>query len=100
MRDLNTEFADTDDRKYAYDFDYRMHDYMLRTFKPNLPAGRALEMGCYHGMFTERLAKIFDDLTVVEGASDLIEVASKRVGPKASISLKACCERLTAWNCA
>jgi hypothetical protein len=31
-RDLNREFADTEDRKYAYDFDYRMHGYMLRTF--------------------------------------------------------------------
>lgn len=80
MRDLNTEFADTEDRKYAYDFDYRMHDFMLRSFKPQLPAGRALELGCYHGAFTERLTKIYRDVTVVEGASELIEVARKRVG--------------------
>ena len=87
MRDLNTEFADTEDRKYAYDFDYRMHEYMLRTFEPNLPPGRALEMGCYHGMFTERLARIYGDLTVVEGASELIDVASKRVGSKVKFVL-------------
>lgn len=87
MRDLNTEFANTDDRKYAYDFDYRMHDYMLRTFKPHLPGGRALEMGCYHGMFTERLARLYEDLTVVEGASELIKVASERVGTKANFVL-------------
>jgi 2-polyprenyl-3-methyl-5-hydroxy-6-metoxy-1,4-benzoquinol methylase len=80
MRDLNKEFADTETRKYAYDFDYRMHDYMLRAFQPNLPPGRALELGCYHGAFTERLAKIYSDLTVVEGASDLIDVARTRVG--------------------
>src|SRR5688572_19023227 len=80
MRDLNNEFADTENRKYAYDFDYRMHDFMLRAFKPNMPVGRALELGCYHGAFTERLAGIYSDLTVVEGASELIEVARKRVG--------------------
>jgi 2-polyprenyl-3-methyl-5-hydroxy-6-metoxy-1,4-benzoquinol methylase len=80
MRDLNDEFADTENRKYAYDFDYRMHDFMLRAFKPNMPKGRALELGCYHGAFTERLAEIYGDLTVVEGASELIEVARKRVG--------------------
>jgi 2-polyprenyl-3-methyl-5-hydroxy-6-metoxy-1,4-benzoquinol methylase len=38
-------------------------------------------------MFTERLARIYDDLTVVEGASELIEVAGKRVGPKVKFVL-------------
>lgn len=80
MRELNDEFADTENRKYAYDFDYRMHEFMLRAFRPNLPQGRALEMGCYQGVFTERLTRIYRDLTVVEGASELIEVARKRVG--------------------
>ena len=80
MRDLNAEFADSEDRKYAYDFDYRMHDFMLRAFRPNLPSGHALELGCYHGAFTTRLAKIYSKLTVVEGASELIDVARKRVG--------------------
>lgn len=76
VRDLNAEFADTEARKYAYDFDYRMHDYMLRTFEPRLPrAGRALELGCFEGGFTRKLAAIFPDLTTVEGASELIEVA-------------------------
>jgi 2-polyprenyl-3-methyl-5-hydroxy-6-metoxy-1,4-benzoquinol methylase len=75
-RDLNHEFADTEDRKYAYDFDYRMHGYMLRTFEAKLPAGgRALELGCFEGGFTRKLAAIFDDLTTVEGSSELIAVA-------------------------
>lgn len=75
-RDLNTEFADTADRKYAYDFDYRMHDYMLRTFDARLPRnGRALELGCFEGGFTQKLAAIFPDLTTVEGSSDLIDLA-------------------------
>jgi 2-polyprenyl-3-methyl-5-hydroxy-6-metoxy-1,4-benzoquinol methylase len=74
-RDLNREFADTEDRKYAYDFDYRMHGYMLRAFEEKLPAGRALELGCFEGEFTKRLAAIYPDLTTVEGSSDLIAVA-------------------------
>ena len=61
-RDLNREFADTQTRKYAYDFDYRMHGYMLRAFDGKLPAGRALEMGCFEGEFTKRLAAIYPDL--------------------------------------
>lgn len=81
FRDLNTEFADTDERKYAYDFDYRMHDYMLRTFDDQLPrAGRALELGCFEGGFTRKLAAIFPDLTTVEGSSELIETA-RRASP-------------------
>lgn len=80
-RDLNREFADTDERRYAYDFDYRMHGYMLRTFEDKLPSGRALEMGCYEGEFTKRLAAIFPDLTTVEGSSDLIAVARAAAPP-------------------
>lgn len=74
-RDLNTEFADTEDRKYAYDFDYLMHGYMLRTFEGDLRRGRALEMGCFEGEFTKKLAAIYDDLTTVEGSSELIAKA-------------------------
>jgi 2-polyprenyl-3-methyl-5-hydroxy-6-metoxy-1,4-benzoquinol methylase len=80
MRDLNKEFQDNQYRNYAYDFDYRMHGYILRTFEPFLPKGRALELGCYEGAFTERLTAVYDDLTVVEGASELIERARSRVG--------------------
>jgi 2-polyprenyl-3-methyl-5-hydroxy-6-metoxy-1,4-benzoquinol methylase len=74
-RDLNREFADTAERKYAYDFDYRMHGYMLRAFEAKLPAGRALELGCFEGEFTKRLAAIYPDLTTVEGSSELIAKA-------------------------
>jgi 2-polyprenyl-3-methyl-5-hydroxy-6-metoxy-1,4-benzoquinol methylase len=77
-RELNNEFADTETRKYAYDFDYRMHGYMLRTLADDLPKGRALELGCFEGEFTKRLGAIYDDLTVVEGASELIGVAKAR----------------------
>lgn len=85
-RDLNREFADTEDRKYAYDFDYRMHGYMLRTFASQLPKGRALELGCFEGEFTKRLSAIFPDLTTVEGSSELIAIARK-AAPSATFVL-------------
>lgn len=79
MRRLEDEHADTAERKYAYDFDYRMHGYVLRRLEGHLPTGRALELGCYHGAFTQRLERLYADLTVVEGAHDLIEVARSAV---------------------
>lgn len=80
MRKLEEEHADTGDRKYAYDFDYRMHGYMMRTFAPF--SGRsALEMGCYKGEFTKRLVEQFESVTVAEGASDLIEEARSVIAP-------------------
>jgi 2-polyprenyl-3-methyl-5-hydroxy-6-metoxy-1,4-benzoquinol methylase len=82
-RNLDQEYQDTDTRKYAYDFDYRMHDYILRTFAPLLPQGRALEMGCYKGEFTKKLAQHFDDVTVIEGAETLIAEAKAAVQPVA-----------------
>ena len=58
MRDLNNEFADNANRQYAYDFDYRMHDFMLRAFQAeSTPRGGRSSLGCYHGAFTERLTE-------------------------------------------
>jgi SAM-dependent methyltransferase len=87
-RDLNQEFADTDDRKYAYDFDYVLRDFMIRQFSPFFPhTGRALEMGCYKGEFTKKLLPFFDDITVLEGSGDLIEDAKQNVGAAAGKKL-------------
>lgn len=84
MRDLNAEFQDTLERKYAYEFDHVLRGYMLRTFAPLLPKGRALELGCYKGEFTALLADRYEDLTVVEGSAELIEAAKARVANRAS----------------
>jgi 2-polyprenyl-3-methyl-5-hydroxy-6-metoxy-1,4-benzoquinol methylase len=87
MRDLDNEFRDNIHRKYAYNFDYQMHGFMLRTFATYLTKGRALELGCFEGEFTRRLAGIYDDLTVVEGASELVAEARKRVDGKVKFVL-------------
>ena len=88
-RDYNREHQDDDGpqeegrlgRKYAYDFDYLHRGYMMRTFDPLLPAGRALEMGCYKGELTRMLAARYADLSVIEAASDLVGVASAAEAP-------------------
>lgn len=81
-RNLNKEYQDTANRKYAYEFDYLLRDYMLDEFKPHFK-GRALEMGCYKGEFTKKLLEHFDDVTVLEGSSDLIQEAKKNTGGRA-----------------
>jgi 2-polyprenyl-3-methyl-5-hydroxy-6-metoxy-1,4-benzoquinol methylase len=74
-RIYDNECLDTSTRKYAYDFDYLMHDYMIKTFLPFFKGERALELGCYHGMFTQQIAKYFPDVTVVEASSSSIKIA-------------------------
>jgi 2-polyprenyl-3-methyl-5-hydroxy-6-metoxy-1,4-benzoquinol methylase len=78
-RDYNAEAKDHPDHRYAYDFDYLMHEYMLRTFAPFLANGNALELGCFEGNYTRLLAQRFDVLEVVEASADCIAVASEKV---------------------
>ncbi len=78
-RDYNKEHKDSAERKYAYDFDYRMRRFMMRALQPHFVAGKALEMGCFEGEMTTLLAERFSDLTVVEAASELIATARQRV---------------------
>ena len=83
-RDYNAEFKDGA-RKYAYEFDAVLRRYIMRALEPLLPAGRALEMGCYTGDMTELIASKYDDLTVIEAAEELVAAARARLGPRASI---------------
>lgn len=82
-RDYNKEAKDHPEHRYAYDFDYRMHTFMLRTFESSLREGPTLELGCFHGNFTRLLCHRFDDVEVVEASEDCIVEASKTVDGKA-----------------
>jgi 2-polyprenyl-3-methyl-5-hydroxy-6-metoxy-1,4-benzoquinol methylase len=77
-RDYNEEYKDGG-RKYAYDFDSVLRRYMMRTLDPFMPAGKALEMGCYKGEVTEMLARRYPDLTVIEASDELVAIARQRV---------------------
>jgi 2-polyprenyl-3-methyl-5-hydroxy-6-metoxy-1,4-benzoquinol methylase len=83
MRNYNEEFRDTEDQKYAYEFDEHLRRYMLRTFAPlwSPDASRALELGCYQGDFTRHLTTHFASVTVIDASDELIAVASARVDP-------------------
>jgi len=58
VRDYNAEYKDNT-RKYAYNFDYILRDYMMQSFSPFLVPGKALELGCYMGEFTKISSGIF-----------------------------------------
>lgn len=76
QRDYNRELRDTTDRKYSYNFDLDvMHGYMMRAFEPHFVPGSVLELGCFAGAFTRRLAARFDDLTCVEASDEAIVTA-------------------------
>ncbi|MFC5475986.1 class I SAM-dependent methyltransferase [Paraherbaspirillum soli] len=79
MRDHNNEYQDNTARQYAYDFDYVIRRYTMRTLSPFFAKGKALELGCFEGEATKLLVEHFDDLTVLEAADSLIEVAKKKV---------------------
>ena len=80
-RDYNQELKDTEDHKYAYNFDFDvMHGYMLESFKPFLRPGNVLELGSFKGDFTRRLAPLFDDVTCVEASDEAVSVACQRLG--------------------
>lgn len=80
MRDLNLEFQDSAERKYAYDFDYILRGYFIQALSPYFVNARnALEMGCYQGEFTKSLLAEFENVAVIEGSSQLIETAKKNV---------------------
>ncbi len=78
-RDYNLEAHDQTTHRYAYEFDYLMHGFMIRAFKPFFVEGKALELGCYQGAFTKRLTAEFNDLTVVDASAKLIELARGQV---------------------
>jgi len=78
-RDYNLEHQDNT-RKYAYDFDYLLRDYMMQSFLPFLVPGKALELGCYMGEFTNVILRYFSEVTVVEGSDELIEGCRVRLG--------------------
>jgi len=82
-RDFNREYQDGA-RKYAYDFDGVVRRYMMKALAPHFRPGRALELGCYTGDVTEMIAEVYDDLTVVEASSDLVDTASRRLGRRAT----------------
>jgi 2-polyprenyl-3-methyl-5-hydroxy-6-metoxy-1,4-benzoquinol methylase len=86
MRDHNAEYRDSDARKYAYDFDGIIRDYLLRTLSPWLRRdGAALELGCYKGDMTDQILRYFPRVTVIEAASELADHVRERFGDRVEV---------------
>lgn len=79
-RDYNSEYKDNE-RKYAYDFDYTLRDFMMRSFQPFFKEGKALELGCYKGEFTKKIMQYYNDVTVIEASNELVQIAKENTGP-------------------
>ena len=54
------------------DFDRRMVGYRYRSIKPHLQGPRGLELGPAEGLMTQMLVDDFSELTVVDGAAELL----------------------------
>jgi 2-polyprenyl-3-methyl-5-hydroxy-6-metoxy-1,4-benzoquinol methylase len=75
LRNYNKELSDTNDHKYAYNFDFDvMHPYMIKSFKPFFKGGDVLELGSSKGDFTRRLFPYFKDITCVEASSEAVGI--------------------------
>lgn len=86
QRDLDRESKDNENRSYFYGFDYDvMHPYMIRSFETFFLSGNVLELGCFEGAFTERLAVLFDEVVAVEGSAEAAYKAQGRLGDKATV---------------
>jgi 2-polyprenyl-3-methyl-5-hydroxy-6-metoxy-1,4-benzoquinol methylase len=68
-------------------FDSAMRGYMMRTLKPWLRPGKALQVGCFHGDFTLELAKAYSDVMVVDATPEFLEHTRRRVGGKLKCEL-------------
>jgi 2-polyprenyl-3-methyl-5-hydroxy-6-metoxy-1,4-benzoquinol methylase len=86
MTDTQEEFDALNRLAEDYDdgpFDNAMRDYMMRSLKPHLRPGKALEMGCFNGAFSVCLAEAFSDLTVVDAVESFLDNVRLRLGDRA-----------------
>ena len=82
-RNYNVEMEDTNDRQYAYGFDFDvMHPYMIKSFEPFFNKGGLLELGSFKGDFTKRFLPYFDDITCVEASDVAIAEAKSKLSDK------------------
>lgn len=62
------------------DFDKRLIRFRYEALKPYLIGKRGLELGCAEGEMTQFLIDDFEELTVVDGASELLARIPDRLG--------------------
>ena len=83
---LEQEFKSLNQIAEVYDdgpFDRVMRTYMVRSLQPFFKPGSALEIGCFNGAFSVHLAKLFDDLTVIDAVDEFLDNVRRLVGDRA-----------------
>ena len=86
MRDYDLELKDTENHKYAYNFDIDvMHKFMCRSIATHYKGGNFLELGSFKSEFTERLLEINSDVTCIEASAVALAEAKVRVGARANL---------------
>lgn len=55
-----------------------MRELMIRTFKPFIHGGVALELGCEMGYMSEHIAPMFERLDIVDGSEEFLSRAKRR----------------------
>ena len=79
-RNYDEECRDNEHRQYAYQCDFDvMHPYMVRAFRPFMRGSSALELGCFQGAFTRRIADFFQEITCVEASREAIMAAKEQL---------------------
>jgi predicted TPR repeat methyltransferase len=61
-----------------------MRELEIRTFKPYMNGGRALELGCEIGYMSELIAPLVDRLDIVDGSQEFILQTKRRNIPNAN----------------
>lgn len=81
LRNYDNELNDTEDHKYAYNFDFDvMHPYFIKSSINYVNTSKScLELGSSRGHFTEILLKYFDSVVCVEASNLAIQDARERL---------------------
>lgn len=74
VESLVPNYITADDSSYSR----LMRDFEIRTFKPFMDGGRALELGCEIGYMSERIAPLVDHLDIVDGSEEFLKRVRKR----------------------
>jgi 2-polyprenyl-3-methyl-5-hydroxy-6-metoxy-1,4-benzoquinol methylase len=86
IRNYDQEFLDTNDHKYAYNFDFDvMHHYMVRSFEPFIKKDNVLELGSFKGDFTEKILPLFKNITCIEASESAVKIAKEKFSENVEI---------------
>jgi 2-polyprenyl-3-methyl-5-hydroxy-6-metoxy-1,4-benzoquinol methylase len=78
-RNLDLEFEDNSERKYAYDIDTIVREHLLVRLEPSMRTqGNVLELGAYKGDMTSQLLDYFENVDVIEASPILSEEVRAR----------------------